>query len=758
MSEEAPKLNGDAPLTDPKHDRLGRKPFCEKLARILAKGNASGSTVVAIYGDWGVGKTTAKNFTVNFLKKNHGIEAIEFEPWGWSGRDKVIEALFTKVEVALRGKNLPKTKEWVEKIHRVLGVAVPFIDTATLVWPAAGTLLSFGFVWLSSTYALEREWANAILLGFVAAGTGLTGLVKLTKAIRKYNNELEAARFAALDDVRDDLVKELSEKGKSLVVIIDDVDRLEPAEIRQVVQVVKAVANLPHVVFLLLFQRDVVTRALDDVAGTGKGQEFLEKVIQVGFHMPEPPPGRISEMLEESIAELRKDARFERRWSQERWEKEVKKLVGGYFRNVRDVARFSSSLNVYLDQHFHQDSLEVNPVDLVALEALRMFEPGVFENLSAVPLVGPSQLIELLMPISKEFKAKRDLDLDRLTKLAGDETRPGAGRLLRVLFPQLNEHFSASPEKLTAFDAAQRVCHPLHYTKYFDLNLLQDRATDRDFCNVVGAAKELEQLRKEFGRIEELKIRPDMLTRLGPHIKDLTPIEAENFVIALAEAGERVPSYRDPDSGQAGKEQAEAQIIGILQAQTDSKRRVELCLSMFRKTSALDIPVSILRYLNSLTTRNDPMDRPLTSKEENAELIAVAVERIREDAAQGRLFRRPWFLQHFYFWGGFGSADETKAWAAEFAKDTTSARRLLAAWRQDIISTGDTVRRIPTMDGEGLDRLIGFEFLDRVLAGATATKEDESDEGIALRLYAEAKSRKAAGQKYGQVTLPGSGY
>src|SRR5690349_7562321 len=111
MSEEAPKLNGDAPLTDPKHDRLGRQPFCEKLARILAKGNASGSTVVAIYGDWGVGKTTAKNFTVNFLKKNHGIEAIEFEPWGWSGQDKVIEALFTKVEVALRGKNLPKTKE-----------------------------------------------------------------------------------------------------------------------------------------------------------------------------------------------------------------------------------------------------------------------------------------------------------------------------------------------------------------------------------------------------------------------------------------------------------------------------------------------------------------------------------------------------------------------------------------------------------------------------------------------------------------------
>src|SRR5262245_41580312 len=115
MTTKAPNVSGDAPLTDPEHDGLGRKVFCEKLARVLAKGNNRGSTVVAIYGDGGVGKTTAKNFTASYLKKNHGIEAIEFEPWGWSGRDKVIEALFTRIEVALRGKELPKTKAWIEK-------------------------------------------------------------------------------------------------------------------------------------------------------------------------------------------------------------------------------------------------------------------------------------------------------------------------------------------------------------------------------------------------------------------------------------------------------------------------------------------------------------------------------------------------------------------------------------------------------------------------------------------------------------------
>src|ERR1700722_8584041 len=92
-----PKLLSDFPRIDPNtEDELGRKTFCQKLARILANGQSAGSTVVAICGNWGVGKTTAKNFTLHFLRKEHGVEPIQFEPWQWSGRDRVVEALFAK--------------------------------------------------------------------------------------------------------------------------------------------------------------------------------------------------------------------------------------------------------------------------------------------------------------------------------------------------------------------------------------------------------------------------------------------------------------------------------------------------------------------------------------------------------------------------------------------------------------------------------------------------------------------------------------
>jgi len=758
MTEPTPKLSGDFPRSDPEHDELGRKQFCEKLAQILAKGHDSGSTVIAIYGAWGVGKTTAKNFAVHFLRKDHGIEAIEFEPWGWSGRDKVVEALFTKLEVALGKADMRETKKWVESARRVLGLSIPFLDIAKLVWPAIGTLLSLGFVWLGSTYALDQRWVAFVLCGLV----GLCGVAaaghKLAKAIEDYNADVKAARFAALEDVRAGLVRELSTRGKALVVTIDDIDRLEPVEIRQVVQVVKAVANLPHVVFLLLFQRDVVTRALDEVAGQGKGQEFLEKIVQVGFHVPEPPPGRIMAMLDSALTELKKDPRFARYWDDARWERAVRPPMKGYFRNARDVARFTSALTVYVDQHMHGGSFEVNPLDLVGLEAIRMFEPALFERLSAVPLVGPSEMVEALMPVSKEFKQRRELDLEALTKLVSEENRATGGQLLRALFPQLASHYEADPAVLDKCDVELRVCHHYHYAKYFDLNLLPDRATAQDFQALMAAGADVQQLANQLQRLSEQKLLPDVLVRLGTHLAQQSIPVSENFAHVLPGIGEDLPDQRAADEGAGAKENAAALTIQALRQVPDMDRRYEVWLEAVKATNALDLTVYVTAVLESLAKKNDPMNSALTTQEQAAKLTGAALERIRVDARDGRLISRPWFWRHIYRWAEWSSPEETKAWASGFMTDAASARCVLVKLKQDIISYGSTIRRIPQLAGEDLDRLIGFDLLDRRLSIASTDKEKSPDENTALLLYAEAKKLKGAGRPYNQVTLPGSDF
>ena len=55
---------------------------------------------------------------------------------------------------------------------------------------------------------------------------------------------------------------------------MDDLDRLTTSQLRMVFQLIKANLEFPNVVFLLLFQRDLVEDKLND--GAQLGRDYLE--------------------------------------------------------------------------------------------------------------------------------------------------------------------------------------------------------------------------------------------------------------------------------------------------------------------------------------------------------------------------------------------------------------------------------------------------------------------------------------------------
>jgi hypothetical protein len=49
-----------------------------------------------------------------------------------------------------------------------------------------------------------------------------------------------------------------------------------------------------------------------------------------------------------------------------------------YFNNLRDIKRFLGVFEFYFSMHLNQGTLEVNPIDLIVVEALRMFDHDAF--------------------------------------------------------------------------------------------------------------------------------------------------------------------------------------------------------------------------------------------------------------------------------------------------------------------------------------------------------------------------------------------
>src|SRR5262249_39176513 len=136
---------------------------------------------------------------------------------------------------------------------------------------------------------------------------------------------------------------------------------------------IKANADFPRFVFLVLFQRDIVADALN-AATNKKGAEYLEKIIQVRFDIPEPRQDQVDSLVYERIERILGPSHTER-INPTYWGNIYHGSLRQYFRDLRDVKRFLASLEFHVGLLRTGSALEVNAVDLIAIESIRLFDP-----------------------------------------------------------------------------------------------------------------------------------------------------------------------------------------------------------------------------------------------------------------------------------------------------------------------------------------------------------------------------------------------
>ena len=83
-------------------------------------------------------------------------------------------------------------------------------------------------------------------------------------------------------------------------------------------QLIKANADFPNLVYLTLFQRDIVEKNLEK-ATSGAGKDFLEKIVQVGFDVPQVEQTKLQRVLFAKLDKALADPKFGKNFSQRRW-------------------------------------------------------------------------------------------------------------------------------------------------------------------------------------------------------------------------------------------------------------------------------------------------------------------------------------------------------------------------------------------------------------------------------------------------------
>jgi len=173
--------------------------------------------------------------------------------------------------------------------------------------------------------------------------------------------------------IKKSIADQLRAKGKQIVVIIDDIDRLTSEEIRDLFRTVKAVGDFPYITYLMAFDKGVVTMALEGMQGI-PGDQYLEKIVQAPFELPLPDKESLRRLFTEQLEEILAVANGVP-IDTDYWRTIYFDGIESYIRTPRDVVVLINALAVT----YPAVSGEVNPVDFIAIETLRVFEPDVYD-------------------------------------------------------------------------------------------------------------------------------------------------------------------------------------------------------------------------------------------------------------------------------------------------------------------------------------------------------------------------------------------
>lgn len=409
----------DKPIEKTDEDLLGRSDFAKQFGKSICEYDSKDGLVIGLYGKWGSGKTSIINMAISEIpvakseKKKwyskvykrikkiftsqksaeedqcHYPIIIRFSPWNYSDKNNLISLFFYELKNKL---GVAKGEENKEKIGKAISQYSYIIDALPSI-PVAGPAI-----------------AHILKTIFKAAGS------KLMKT-------------PSLDESKEKLCKALEDFNHKIIVFIDDIDRLTTPQIKDIFQLVKQVGDFPNIIYVLTMDREIVCNALSEYHNID-GDEYLKKIVQVSFEIPEIDKSLLSEILKSRLDKIIYKNDCEEEFENNNYfETVLENCVNPYIKNIRDINRL---LNAF---QFKYGALwkETSFVDLLAITAIEIFESKLYKwifnnkdficsgdiNSSLLRHYGPSRYIE---KCNQEFES-----LGLYNKMAFD--------IVSILFP-----------------------------------------------------------------------------------------------------------------------------------------------------------------------------------------------------------------------------------------------------------------------------------------------------------------------------------
>lgn len=293
-------------------DLLGFRVHADLIGSVITDDKLI-PVVVGVFGDWGGGKSSImRMLQKDFSSKEHeNVVCLYFNGWMFEGYEDAKTALLSSVlmqlgehkkfgpELRSRAVKLLKKVNWMDSLK-----------TAGKIGLKYGPSLLYSYV----TGDVPVNMVPAVIGNSISAEP----VVNKEHSEKDSDEEIDWAKLIKEDKstpdllgvrkFRDEFEKMLTETNiKSLVILIDDLDRCLPERIIETLEAIKLFVLVPRTAFVIGADQRIVEHAigtryvkqhtqrkdLDQIDVDQLTKDYLEKLIQIPYNLPRLSPSEI---------------------------------------------------------------------------------------------------------------------------------------------------------------------------------------------------------------------------------------------------------------------------------------------------------------------------------------------------------------------------------------------------------------------------------------------------------------------------------
>lgn len=241
-------FHDDNPINKPEDDILNRKQKALQVFRLIRGYKSKSSLAIGIVGAWGDGKTSFMNIIENKFEDDDKYIVVHFNSWLNISIDSIITDFFTTVEKKISIHSFDVSKEVKKYGNNVLSVS-------------------------------KNSTTETLL-----------------NALKIIPDKSLSDNFANVNDL-------LNKLDKKVIVFFDDLDRLKPDEVFEVLKLIRNTASFDVFNYVVGYDKSYLIEALKN-NNIPFAEKYCEKIFLKEFPLPPITQTQIDGFIKNSILEI----------------------------------------------------------------------------------------------------------------------------------------------------------------------------------------------------------------------------------------------------------------------------------------------------------------------------------------------------------------------------------------------------------------------------------------------------------------------